>query len=169
MKREIWVKDGLNVLELILEKEYGIREFTDRSLEFLLKYTKADLGVFYLVNDSEKKLDILSYHSFLPLKKSIFFQYEDDFIQALLKTKQGVLIEQDQRYEKLEYSLNHHGQTVSTYLYPLLREETVVGIIKLSSTKGFTEEDFEFMNLSASLIVADLMVVIRQEKNRKNY
>ncbi len=66
------------------------------------------------------------------------------FIQALLKTKQGVLIEQDQRYEKLEYSLNHHGQTVSTYLYPLLREETVVGIIKLSSTKGFTEEDFEF-------------------------
>ncbi len=87
LKREIWVKDGLNVLELILEKEYGIREFTDRSLEFLLKYTKADLGVFYLVNDSEKKLDILSYHSFLPLKKSIFFQYEDDFYTSSIKNK----------------------------------------------------------------------------------
>jgi len=167
LKREIWVKDGLNILELILEKEYGIKEFADRSLEFLLKYTNADLGVFYEVDSTNKQLDILSYHSYLPLKRSTFFEYEDDFIQELLASKQGVFIELDQRYEKLEYSLNHHGQFISTYLYPLLREESVIGIIKLSSTKGFSEEKIEFMNLSASLIAADLMVVNRQEKIEK--
>jgi len=155
LKKREWFNTGHSDLSDNMRGMQHVRELTENVLEHLSCYLHADVGSFYLVDDTEEFLEFCSGFAYkhdgrmerIPLGEGVLGQAAKD---------KKIVCKQDLPDGYLTiYSSLGQASVKSILIAPLIFDDQLVGVIELGSTTGFSSEAIEYIaNMTESVSVA---------------
>jgi len=156
--RETWLKTGLAELNELMSGEQEIAILAKKVISFLTTYVKAQIGLFYLLNDndsdSEKEvfLEIIASYAYT-MNKSVptHFKIGEGLVgQVALERKIIFRVHEPQEFAHIVQS--GLAQAVPQYviLLPFLYENSVRGVIEIGSSKPLTDAQLDFLKQAMS-------------------
>lgn len=143
------LKSGLYELNKIIREELETAEMGDRALAFLADFLDAGVGILYLYNDEEKRLQALSTYAISRSKRldEGFRLGEGLPGQAALERKKISLDSIPHGYLPISSALGE-ADPQHIAIMPIMHNDTLVGVLELGSFRRFSDDDFEFLNHS---------------------
>jgi putative methionine-R-sulfoxide reductase with GAF domain len=142
-------KSGQNELNLILRGDKSNSELADHVLTFLTGFLGAAVAVFYLYDDKNSSLEIISTHA-VSTGKQLHERValgEGLAGQAALEKKMICINPVPSNYLPIGSALGE-ADPLNIILFPILHNNQLVGVLELGSFKLFSQEEHDFMNQS---------------------
>lgn len=160
-----WLKDGINQLNQQLTGDLSSQQMVDIAISTLGRYLGAGRGVLYIWRAQEERLDLLG--SYMYTERSQVgsqFQLGEGAVGQVARERKPIILT----------TINHDAapivtgtssvQPLFTYTYPLLREDTLLGVIELASVERYDEVKLNFLS-SAVETIASFLYVAEQQSN----
>jgi putative methionine-R-sulfoxide reductase with GAF domain len=154
-----WFKSGQNELNTILRGDKSSVELADKVLAFLISYLNAGVGVFYLYDEQDESLEIISLYAVSGGKElnGRFALGEGLPGQVALEKKPIFLNSVPPDYLPIGSALGE-ADPLNIVLLPVLKNEELVGVLELGSFKMFTDNAMEFLNMSMEAVAISFSV-----------
>ena len=146
-----FVLTGLNELLVKIQKVGSAQDLTNQVISYLAVYTHAQVGLFYLWNESAHRLELSSGYN-IDTKKEMFVELSqgDDLVQRAAVEKQTVLVSNSRD----DYTLKMCDICVNQIVVmPIFYEGNLQGVVELGhSWLEFSGETLELLRLSSVII-----------------
>lgn len=170
-QQELWLKNGLNDLNIILRGEHTIAELADQTLTFMAGFLGAGVGIMYLYFDKGEMLQTLSTYAISDSTRMNwgFALGEGLPGQVALERKMIHLDSAPPGYLTVTSPFGK-AEPLDVVIMPIMYNDSLVGVLELGSFKRFSDADFNFLNQSlegvaiamkvnrSRLLVNDLLV-----------
>lgn len=160
-----WFKSGQNELNTILRGDKSSAELADKVLAFFISYLNAGVGVFYLYDELNESLEIISLYAVSGGKElhGRFALGEGLPGQVALEKKSVILNSVPPDYLPIGSALGE-ADPLNIVLLPVLKNQGLVGVLELGSFKMFTDNDLEFLNMSLEAVAISFSVNNSRQK-----
>lgn len=165
LRNELWVKDGQNKLSQQISGNYSLKELTQRTINFLAQFLEAGNGVFYLYNEKDKTLQLKATFAFT--EKDVLLKKCDvgqGIVGQVALQQEPILLRDVKRQDALVRTGLISEPPLNLYVFPLIHEDKLYGVIEISSFKPFTDLKQKFLKESSNIIAINLYSVIQNEK-----
>lgn len=163
-----WLKDGINQLNQQLTGDLSSQQVVDIAIASLGRYLNAGRGVLYLWRSSTEQLDLLGSYMYTERNQvGSHFQLGEGAVGQVARERKPIILT----------TLNNDGapivtgtscvQPLYTYTYPLLRDETLLGVIELASVERYDEVKVRFLSNAVETIASYLYVAEQQSNIRE--
>ena len=158
---EIYSHFILQGLSELFEEVQGIvsmQDLTNNAISHLATYADAQVGAFYLWNNSSHRLELSSgYGIDLKKERSVELSYGDDVVQRAATEKQTILI----RHSRDNYTLKMGNICVNQIVAtPIFYDDTLQGVLELGhSWQEFSVETLELLRLSSMIISTGITII----------
>lgn len=146
-ENDMWMKNGLAELSLVMRGEKTMEELCKGIVTFLSKYINANLGLMYLnFEDTVLKL-ISSYaHNYRKILGNTYSFGEGIVGQVALEKERMIISDIPEEHIQIDTGI---GISVPKFILavPILIENELKGVIEFGSFKSFTQRDLEFIDL----------------------
>lgn len=166
--RQDWLKTGINLLDSEMSGLSDVGLLAKKTLTFLGSYTDAFGGNLYVANENSHQLE---------LRASIGSLYGVETEGKTLRLGQGLVgqvaserkaIYLDAKEKQLTiHSGSLHIEAQSCYIFPLLHEDKLAGVIELLSLNSFDELKTTFFTMAGANISIALQTARAAEKVRE--
>ena len=149
LKKGEWFNRGQNELNGILRGEKSSAELADTLLGFLIGYLEAGVGAFYLYDEKNELLTVISTFAISGAKridKSVALG-EGVAGQAALERKMIKLSAVPQSYLPISSALGE-ADPLNIVVAPVMNSGQLVGVIEIGSFSLFNQDMIEFLNQS---------------------
>jgi methyl-accepting chemotaxis protein len=170
-RRMSWLQNGITQInEILREFSISIETLSDEVIKFLVKYTEAIQGGFYLVEEKEGE-EIISLKSAYAYdrKKEISaeIQVGEGLVGRAVKERRTVNIENlPEGYLMVRSGLGDKSPD-NLVIVPLIFEENVLGAIELAGFHKFDEFKVDFLNQIAVRISSSVSVMLKNLETEK--
>lgn len=144
---ETWIKDGVNKLNQILINIKSLSEVSNQSINFVSNYVSAGVGVFYIYNKKNDKLE--EYASFAHVVRdelSSSFRMGEGIIGQVAFQKQAILLKNIKKDENLITTGTLTQSSYNTYTFPLIYNGELFGVVELGSFSEFDKNSIDFLD-----------------------
>ena len=167
-QERIWFNEGINQLsETVRKYQDDFTQFYDQILIFTIKYLGVNQGGLFIYNEERRLLQLKAAYAFDRKK----------FLEKEIKIGEGLV---GQTYlEKApvhvrnlseEYTYIQSGlgdaKPVDIYIFPLINNGEVIGIMELASFDQFKEKEVKFLEKLAEIVASSLYVQMNNEKTK---
>jgi len=167
-ENENWQRNGLNSLNDIMAGKKELHIIGESILKFLCNYLNTISGVIYIWDKNQKKYIREASYS-CNINNNSIFSFE--FKQGIL----GQAAYEASPKELKNCSLNHlcfdsaltNNDRGYIYIFPLIKEDIVIGVIELASISFFYDKEKNFLNLASSSIgifIYSILSVLETER-----
>lgn len=138
---------GQNELNRILRGEKSSTELADGILGFMIDYFSAGVGVFYLYDEKNRSLTVISTFAVSGAKRleERVALGEGPAGQAAIQKKMIQLNDVPQSYLPIASALGE-ADPVNIVVTPVIHNGQLVGVLEIGSFKLFTQDMIEFLN-----------------------
>lgn len=162
--RDKWVKTGQAQLSEKLRGDQALVSLGANAVNFLTKYLKANVGVFYLINEHSKLRLIGSYAYQHRKNLSEEFEIGQGLVGQAVLEKQAIIIDTlPPDYLSISSGL---GEAKAGHLlvYPILLENHVIGVMELGSFEPFDLLCLELLKGTNDMIASSIDSALNREK-----
>jgi len=165
-----WHKDGLADLARVLTGDLNPQRLAEIAIGHMGRYLGAGRGVLYVWNDDAKALDLLGSYMYT----------ERNALGARVQPGEGAV---GQVARELKPIILHAGEVTGhatdlppittgtlsvlpqyTFTWPLLREETLHGVMELSRSDALDPPQIDYLNAAAETIASFLHAVLQRQR-----
>lgn len=170
-QRRQWANEGLTkFVDILRSSNDNIGALGDKIISALVKYTNANQGGLYVLNDdneNDRHLELISLFAFDIRKYQTQKLKPGEGIlgQTFLEKETTVLNEIPEEYIKITSGLGG-ANPKSLLIVPLKVDREVYGIVELASFKNFQPHEIAFVEKLAETIASTLASVKVAQKNR---
>ncbi|MBL8398933.1 MAG: response regulator [Candidatus Accumulibacter sp.] len=162
-----WIKDGYSRLSADLTGGLSVQQQADTAIEVLGRYLSAGRGVLYVYRPDEAALDLLG--SYMHVQRTHLanrFRVGEGAIGQVAREKKPIILTTAAPDAAPIVTGIVNAVPYYTYTYPLLREETLLGVVELASFECFDPLKLEFLLGATEMVAAFLYVAEQQERVR---
>lgn len=158
---------GLNELSTAMENLQNITELADRVTSFVARYLKIPIAAFFVMNE-EKKLKRVAGFGY-PKNKNVpeIFDLGSGFVGQAAKSMKPITVEEIPEYIRITLGLGA-APPKSVYVYPIIYNEEVLGVLELGSFEMFTEKQLSWIEQAEKSISAVLRTVVDLSEIKRN-
>ncbi len=151
-ERRNWFKSGQAELSNVMRGNQNIQDLTRNMIGYLVPYMNAQVGAVYLLN-KEKKLRLTGSYAYTKRKNlSNEFKLGEGLVgQAALEKQPICLSNVPDDYVKINSGLGETSPK-NILVFPLLLDDTAIGVLEIGSLYEFTDVQTEFLGLVAENI-----------------
>ena len=163
-----WLKDGSSQLTTVLTGDYSIQELANLSISILSRYLNAGRGVIYLRHHEEDVLDLMGSYMYTACDHlgSRCKLGEGAIGQVALERKPIILTTVSNDAAPIVTGTTSN-QPLCTYTYPLLKEDTLLGVIELASFVKLESVELELLANACEIIASFLYVAEQRDSIRQ--
>ena len=154
-----WLKDGLGLLSQTLSGDKNVEALCDEALALIARYLKAGRGVLYLYTEDSSMLDLVA----------SFMYTERHSVGASVALGHGAVGQVARERKPIMLNVGHDdvapiatGTTQVlprfTYTFPLMQDQTLLGVLELSTLERFNEIQQEYLSAAVDLVASGLTV-----------
>ncbi len=167
----LWMQNGITkVNEIYREKSESIELLSAEIIKFLVNYTNAVQGGFYLIEEKDKKkyIELKAAYAYDRKKEmSASLELGEGLIGRVIKEKQILKLSNlPEGYLFVRSGLGERSPQ-NLIVVPLIFEDTVLGAIELAGFKEYTETDIEFLSQVAIRITSSVSVLLKNVETAK--
>ena len=168
LKEQFWIKDGQNQLNQELLGNLPLEELTQKSINYLARSIEAGHGVFYLFDKGAKLLSLSASFALTDLDQSAYsLALGERVVGQVALERKSILLTGITKQESLISTGIINEAPLSTYVFPLLFEDKLLGVIELSSFKEIDKLNQEFLNETTDIVTNYLYSAIQNAKIKK--
>ncbi|GAA0182587.1 response regulator [Clostridium sediminicola] len=165
LKKQIWVKDGLNSLKDKLSVESSLKELSRMAIDFVAEYSNSTIGVIYLYDEEKNKLIEFNSYAFVEREDLLTeFDIGQGIIGQVALQKKAILVKNINRNQLLVRTGTTCQPPLNTYTYPLIYEGNLLGVIEVASHERFKDDQLEFLDTSGNSIASYIYSIIQRER-----
>ena len=152
-----WFKSGINLINEKLQGDQKLEDISSHSLSFVMEFVHSQLGSIHLYNSEYQFLKLMSASGFDPKKLKERIKLKEGIIGQAAFEKRMIILNEipDQSY--VTYSSSGEYAPKQVVVVPLLFNETLVGILELSSIQEYSEIEIQFIQQVAVIIAVNLI------------
>jgi len=148
-KQELWLKSGLNDLNIILRGEHTIAELADEALAFMADFLGAGVGVIYLYFEKGEMLQTLSTYAVSKSNRLNWgFALGEGLPGQVALERKMIYLDSVPPYYLAVTSPFGKADPLNVAVMPIMYNDSLVGVLELGSFKRFSDADFSFLNQS---------------------
>ncbi len=162
-----WYKSGQSELNAIFRGDKSISELTEQVLAFLTEYLGAGVGVFYVFDEVEARLQRVASYALTERRRQVEYISLGEGVagQAALEKRMITLREIPPDYLRISSGLGE-AEPANIIALPLLHNGLLVGLLEIGSFTTFGEDDLDFLKqIMESLAIALHVTKARQHVN----
>lgn len=163
-RAEKYIKDGESHLVKELGTYLSPSETAQKSLDFVCRYMKAGSGVLYLYNPDKERLELAaSYATDSVQAERESFSLGEGVIGEVARQKIPMLLEGNSGTQIIQSSFQRITP-LSTYVYPLTYEDTIIGVVELAFLQTLSETRRNFLEITSEVISRFLFIANQSEQ-----
>ncbi|HYC85570.1 MAG TPA: GAF domain-containing protein, partial [Chryseosolibacter sp.] len=170
-QRRQWANEGLTkFVDILRSSNDSISTLGDKIISALVKYTNANQGGLYVLNDEDehhKHLELISLFAFDNKKfESQKVKLGEGILgQTFLEKETTLLNDIPEEYVRITSGLGG-ANPKSLLMVPLKVDKEVYGIVELASFRNFQEHEISFIEKLAETIASTLASVKAAQRNK---
>lgn len=155
-EQDSWFKSGINAINDKLRGDQVLEDISAHSLSFMMDFLHAQLGSIHLYQPESQVLKLISSSGFDPKKLKERIRLNDGIIGQAAAEKRMITLSNipDESYHTYSSSGEYFPRQI--VVLPLLFNETLVGVIELSSIQVYTEIELQFFRQASEIIAINL-------------
>ena len=164
-EQRYWVKDGFGQLSMAMVGDLALQQQADTVLSILGRYLAAGRGVIYIARTEEGVLELLS--SYMYSERAHLgnrFRLGEGAIGQVAREKKPIILTTVDADSPPILTGTSCVTPLYTYTYPLLRDNTLLGVVELASAERYNATQLEFLSGAAELIASVIYVAEQREK-----
>ncbi|MEI7724502.1 MAG: response regulator [Bacteroidota bacterium] len=164
-KEQNWLKDGLNKLSAELSGDQSLEQITSRAINCISRYLDAGRGVIYLDNHEKRTLYLINSYAFTERDAlSNFYEYGHGVVGQVALEKKPILLRTVSKGEAPVTTGTLNTQPINTYTYPLLYEDTLMGVVELATLRPLSATQTDYLDQSNQIIASGMFSAIQRTK-----
>lgn len=166
LKEEFWLKDSQNQLSEELQGDLSLKEFTQKTINYLARKTGSGKGAFYLYDHENKLLYLDATFAMTEEERLSKQQYPIGcgIVGQVALEKKPILLKNIQRNHHVIQTGTLVETPLNTYTFPLIYEEQLYGVMELASFQSFTELQQKLISEVSPRISINLYTAIQNNK-----
>jgi CheY-like chemotaxis protein/putative methionine-R-sulfoxide reductase with GAF domain len=164
LKRMFWLKDSENKLNQQLSGYASLEDITQKTINYLCRTLSAGKGAFYVYDKNSSLLRLKATFAFTEKERlSESIELGEGIVgQVALERKSILLRNMDKKDAAINTALISEAP-LNSYVFPLIYEEELYGVIELASLNQFREEELEFVSGASDNISISLYSALQNE------
>ncbi len=165
LKDLFWIKDSKNTLNEILSECRSEEEIAQKTISSLCRTLSAGKGVFYVYDKKSCMLKWMASYAFHKQdKKQEQFALGEGIIGQAGFEKRPILLTEELIGESPIYSAIVSEKPINAYVFPVMYEEELYGVVEISMLTGFDKVKLEYLDEVSSTIAISLYSAMQNAK-----
>ncbi|GAB1445699.1 MAG: PAS domain S-box protein [Cyclobacteriaceae bacterium] len=168
-KERTWIVMGLAEASEILRTRDSLEALGDDILKYVLNKVDAIQGVFYVVNDEQKTIDLcnsFAYNRKKYLKQS--FRIGEGLVgQAVIEKEMVLRTEIPDHYVTVTSGILGDRKPSCVLIMPLITNEDVYGVIELAGFSKFDSSQIKFIRELSTMMASTIFNIKVNERTRR--
>lgn len=155
-EEETWLKDGLAHMANKISGFHKITELCDTAINTVSRYTDAAMGVIYLYDEEEEILKLIASYAYTHRGAlSNQFKLGQGIIGQVGIERKAILLESSE--EHLIQSGTQTRSPTNVYAFPLLKEDTLIGVVELSMLAPLSKLQVDYLEQLSTLLASQIL------------
>lgn len=163
-EQDSWFKSGFNQLNEVLRGDQNVTDIANHALSFMMNFLHAQLGSIHLYNEEYQFLKLISSVGFDSKKLKERIKLNEGLIGRAGAEKRIIFLSEIDEEKYTTYSSSGEFHPKQVVIVPLLFNDTLIGILELSSLQLYSEIEKQFIKDSSSIIAINLSSAINMLK-----
>jgi len=155
-QQDSWFKTGINQLNEKLSGDKNLNDLSSVSLEFVMKQLHSQLGSILLYNNEYQFLKLAASSGFDPKKLKERIKLNEGILGQVAHTKELTLLTEIPSDSYTSYSSSGTYTPKQVVVVPLIFNETLVGVLELSSIISYSDLEIDFLKEAAEIIAINI-------------
>jgi len=153
---ESWFKSGINEINEKLNSNDTLEEIARQSMIFLTETLHSQLGGLYYFNNANQHLELLSYLGIDSTKAKKSIKLNEGIVGQVAGSKQMKTLVDIPKDLHSTFSASGNYSPKQIVVFPLIFNNTLIGVIELSSIYEYTDFEVDFLHTVAEIIAIKL-------------
>lgn len=155
-ERDSWFKSGINLINEKLSGNQHLADISSNALSFMMDFLHAQLGSIHLYNPESQHLKLIGSSGFDTKKLKGRIKLNEGIIGQVAFTKQTIILSDIPDDSYMTYSSAGDFKPKQIVIAPLLFNETLIGVLELSSLYDFSGFELQFLKQASEIIAINL-------------
>lgn len=165
LKDQFLLKDGQAQLNDHISGTTDVLDLANKMICFLGGYLKVGQGAFYLYDEKEEKLKLISSYAYTEREAlSHTFALGQGIVGQVGLEKKPILLKNITRRDALITTGTVSEAPLNTFTFPLIHENKLYGVIELASFEPFHQVMQEFLLEASKMCTINLLTAIQSER-----
>ena len=165
-ERENWLQKGLGGLDDQMRGNYDVRELSDRIIVYLCTFLKAEMGAFYVFDETIDRLELTGAVGVKNSEVAKTIEIGDGLVGSAAKNNECQIIDVKDNTHKM-YSATSEVLPEQLYLMPIHFGGNVQAVIELAAVHRFTELKLEFLELIKDRLSININAAVARFRNKE--
>lgn len=166
-QQDSWFKSGINLLNGKLSGDQHLTDISGNALSFMMDFLHSQLGSIHLYNDEYQFLQLTSYTGFNPKKLKERIKLNEGLTGRAGAEKRMILLSDISDETYVTYSSSGEFMPRQVVVMPLIFNDTLVGVLELSSLHSYSEQEIHFLHDASEIIAINLSSASNALKTNK--
>jgi signal transduction histidine kinase/CheY-like chemotaxis protein len=155
-QQDSWFKSGINLLNEKLSGDKNLTDLSKGALGYVMNLLHSQLGGILLYNSEYQSLKLVASSGFDPKKLKEHIKLNEGILGQVAYTKELCILNDIPAETHISYSSSGTYTPKQVVVAPLVFNETLVGVIELSSIHAYSKLEIEFLKEAAEIIAIDI-------------
>jgi signal transduction histidine kinase/CheY-like chemotaxis protein/HAMP domain-containing protein len=155
-QQDSWFKTGINQLNEKLGGDKNLNDLSTVSLDFVMKLLHSQLGSMHLYNTEYQFLKLVASSGFDPKKLKERIKLNEGILGQVAHTKELFILSEIPPESYTSYSASGTYIPKQVVVVPLVFNETLVGVLELSSIHAYSNLEIDFLKEAAEIIAINI-------------
>ncbi len=158
--QDFWFKSGINTINEVLGGDHNLTDLSSKSLNFMMGFLHSQLGSIHLYNAEYQYLKLLSASGFDPKKLKERIKLNEGILGQAAAKKTFTILNDVPADSYVTFSSSGTYLPGQIVVAPLVFNETLVGLLELSSIVKYSEPEINFIKQAADIIAINISSTI---------
>lgn len=166
-EQDSWFKSGINHLNEKLRGDQNIADLSGHALSFMMEFLHSQLGSLHLYNSEYQFLKLISSVGFDQKKLKERVKLNEGINGRAALEKRLILLSDISDNTYTTYSSSGEYRPKQVVIIPLIFNDSLVGVLELSSLQTYTDPEIQFLHIAAEIIAINLNSAVNMVKTNE--
>ena len=162
-KTDLFLSEGFSIFSNALVDAKDKNELSKVAISEVSRYIKASSGVVYLLDEDKQMLNLIA--SYAPSDKvQTSFKVGSGVIGEVALERKVIHLQNIKDDTFLIQSATTKAKAKEVYVFPLIHEEKLLGVVEVMSFESFSDKDKKYLHRIAEIFAISLFTTIQNSK-----
>jgi len=156
IEQDSWFKSGINQINEKLSGDDHLNDLSSNALEFMMDFLHSQLGSIHLYNSEYQFLKLVASSGFDTEKLKERINLNEGILGQVAMKKEMMMLTDVPDASYVSFSSSGSYIPKQVVVTPLVFNETLIGVLELSSVNSYTELEIDFLKVAAEIIAINI-------------